>query len=686
MSRIKSNSGGQLRWLILLLAIAVILPTVCLLWFMTQAVRNERLAVRQKLIDVYAEKAQYFFVELPDSHSSDFYIQPIKDWAEGYGYGDEPYAMFEVFAAGQGGRYEGMLIYDSSGSVIYPVLDTNVNGEDSELIEPFRQELQGNLEEAVEQYEKAAEEAKSESTRYKALLSKARCLDKLGQGQEAVEILNELSYPEQPAKLDSQTTTQVIHSRVFLAELYSRLNDENLHEHIRIVLGSGRNGDEGPNSSLSTAPAEVIVWQLNKMIGIAQQAGIAGKFEREIEYAKIRISAYENAIEAADIYPDVGRLNKLPSRAVRRIGTRSDLYGLKFYLDDKTILGIESSGAMLKVFAEGIKDVQDDMVGVLIYDNLGQIVAGDVNFVGKPFITREAGGFFGDFEAAVYFKDNSVFENAASRQAAIYIWTSVLVVVLILASGVIAAQAIGRQIRLNRLKNDFIATVTHELKTPLSSMRVLVDTLLEGNYEGEQTATEYLQLISRENERLSHLIDNFLTFSRMERNKQAFEITAVSPVEIANSAAEALRAKFEKNGVDFKREIAKSLPMISADKDAMVTVLVNLLDNAFKYTSEDKRVELKVFREDGFVCFAVKDNGVGMSRRQVSRAFDRFYQADSSLSRRTEGAGLGLSIVKFIVDAHKGQINIFSKPAKGSTFTVKIKACAENGNDTNNRR
>jgi len=104
----------------------------------------------------------------------------------------------------------------------------------------------------------------------------------------------------------------------------------------------------------------------------------------------------------------------------------------------------------------------------------------------------------------------------------------------------------------------------------------------------------------------------------------------------------------------------------------MVTVLANLLDNACKYSYDDRHIELKVFAEGASVCFSVKDNGIGISRRAVKRIFDRFYQADSSLSRRTHGIGLGLSIVKFIVDAHKGQIAIDSKPGKGSKFTVKI--------------
>ena len=233
----------------------------------------------------------------------------------------------------------------------------------------------------------------------------------------------------------------------------------------------------------------------------------------------------------------------------------------------------------------------------------------------------------------------------------------------ILTSGAVATQAIGRQIKLNRIKNDFIATVTHELKTPLSSMRVLVDTLLEGSYNDKQQATEYLHLISKENTRLTHL---------MERNKQAFDMLTTSPAEIATAACDAVRTKFDNDKCDFELAIDENLPDITADKDAMTTVIINLLDNAYKYSYDDKRIRLKVFAENNFICFEVSDNGTGMTRRQTKRVFDRFYQADSSLSRQAEGTGLGLSIVKFIVDAHKGRIEVETKPGKGSEFTVKL--------------
>jgi signal transduction histidine kinase len=160
----------------------------------------------------------------------------------------------------------------------------------------------------------------------------------------------------------------------------------------------------------------------------------------------------------------------------------------------------------------------------------------------------------------------------------------------------------------------------------------------------------------------------------MERNKQAFDIVKTDPAEIARAAVDAMQTKFNHENCKFTVTIDDNLPSIMADKDAIVTVLVNLLDNAYKYSHGDKQIELKVFSENNAVYFSVADNGIGMTGRQVKKVFDRFYQADSSLTRRTQGAGLGLAIVKFILDAHNTQVSVDSKPDKGSTFTVTLPA------------
>jgi signal transduction histidine kinase len=234
------------------------------------------------------------------------------------------------------------------------------------------------------------------------------------------------------------------------------------------------------------------------------------------------------------------------------------------------------------------------------------------------------------------------------------------------------AAVFRRQMRLTRLKNDLLATVSHELKTPLASIRLLVDTLLDAKEFDGPKLRSYLQLVAKENARLSHLIDNFLSFSRMERGKQAFEFAGTSAAEIAQRAVEVVAERFQAPGCHLEVQVAVDTPALQADPDALVTAVLNLLDNAYKYTGDQKQVVLRSYAENGNVCFAVSDNGAGLSPHAIKRVFRPFYQVDRRLSRSTGGCGLGLSIVQFIVAAHGGTVDVESRPGAGSTFTLSI--------------
>jgi signal transduction histidine kinase len=343
-------------------------------------------------------------------------------------------------------------------------------------------------------------------------------------------------------------------------------------------------------------------------------------------------------------------------------------------LGDRTYVFLqkaETLGSDFDSVGDGLAELG---ISYKITDNSGTYASGMENPQQSAFLQTPLGRFFPGWHAAIHFKDVDIFEKTAERQKLIYVWAGLLAIAVMVGAGLLTAQAVGKQIKTNKLKNDFNATVTHELKTPLASMRVLVDTLLEGNYPDQNQVTEYLQLVSRENERLTRLIDNFLTFSRMERNKKAFVMAETSPAAIARDAAEAVKTKFSQGRCTFEVNVPENLPEVLADRDAMVTVLINLLDNAYKYSYDDKRIELRVFCENDSVCFCVRDNGKGISRRAIRKIFGRFYQVDRSLSRATEGCGLGLSIAKFIVDAHKGSITVDSKLGEGSIFTVRLVA------------
>jgi signal transduction histidine kinase len=270
--------------------------------------------------------------------------------------------------------------------------------------------------------------------------------------------------------------------------------------------------------------------------------------------------------------------------------------------------------------------------------------------------------------------DRKLFDTTADKRVAAYLWTGGLFIAAMSLLAFFVARGFGRQVQLARLKNDLVATVSHELKTPLTAMRALVETLLDAEKFDEKTTREYLQLLATENARLSRLIENFLTFSRLERNKFAFVFAEVRPEAVAEGAIAAMRERLHVPGCHFENSAAPDLPPIVGDADALVTALLNLLDNAWKYSGDDKRIALRSSARNGSVCFAVEDRGIGLSPRDRRRVFERFYQADQRLARDVSGCGLGLSIVQSIVEAHHGTVQVTSEPGCGSTFTIEIPA------------
>jgi signal transduction histidine kinase len=283
-----------------------------------------------------------------------------------------------------------------------------------------------------------------------------------------------------------------------------------------------------------------------------------------------------------------------------------------------------------------------------------------------------AGAMLPGWQLSISIVDPRLMEDAARGRMASYFWAGYLVIGAMAITGLFVGQSFRKQMRLARLKTDLVAAVSHELKTPLSSMRLLVDSLLaDPEFDGKKTR-EYLQLVAGENLRLTRLVENFLTFSRIERNRQRFEFERIQPADIVASAAGVMRERL----IDFTVDIEPGLPAIHADPDALLTALVNLLDNAWKYTRSEKRIFLRATREAGQVVFAVEDNGIGIAAREQKRIFRRFYQVDARLARETGGCGLGLTIVESIARAHGGSVRVASQVGAGSTFSVCLPAAS----------
>jgi signal transduction histidine kinase len=286
-----------------------------------------------------------------------------------------------------------------------------------------------------------------------------------------------------------------------------------------------------------------------------------------------------------------------------------------------------------------------------------------------------------------------VDDSGARRQTIAYMAVAASALAATVLIAVVTGSTLRRQLRLARLKTDLVAAVSHELRTPLASMRVLVDGLLADARFDETKTREYLHLLASENARLTRLIENFLAFSRLERGRERFVFTAVEPSVVVESAIAAIRERLPAD-CDLRVEIEPDLPPIRADEGAVVSALINLLDNAVKYAPDDKTVVVRAARanhlESGFpvrrsvssdggsrtagVAFQVQDNGIGIPAREQKRIFKRFYRVDQRLASATTGVGLGLSIVELIARAHGGSISVRSAEGTGSTFTLYLPA------------
>ncbi len=728
----------------MLLAIAVILPTVCLLWFMTQAVKNERLAVRQKLTDIYQQRLDILSKGVDDLWSGRIGLVEQETAVK-----RQPVEIFDLLAgrdkeAGGSKICDAIIIYDSNGKLLYPSAgDSDYTGE---LSEEFNEAWGVEFTEedfslAIRLYEQIADSAVVDDyTRCSALLGNVRCLRKLGEIEKAVDLCREIAYGQTSESISSSSVALIARARILHVKLKSQTQEGLRRSDLQNLIGSAVNYTPGSGYGFLPMPSGTRIFLLRTTLEIVEESQWSEELKPQVLRAKELLSAEELAAAVLDKYytgaasqawseddalklvslltaaldtiegvewswgeqlteevkrqiftvldayqtrkagvsafgrPAFATFESWPEDNLRRLELPEGTFGMYHNFGGKTYLLLQKAkelGSDFDLCGDGLEELG---ISYRITDNFGEYASGLENPETAAFLKVPLGRFFPSWDVEIHFKDVDIFETTAGKQQVVYIWAGLLAIAVMISAGLLAAKVVGRQIKMNKLKNDFIATVSHELKTPLASMRVLVDTLLEGSYRDQQQVTEYLQLVSKENERLTGLIDNFLTFSRMERNKQAFAMVKTSPAAIARDAAEAVKTKFSKGKCRFEVNIREDLPNVLADRDAMVTVLINLLDNAYKYSYDNRQIELRAFSKDGSVYFSVCDKGIGMSRRSTRKIFDRFYQADRSLSRGTEGCGLGLSIAKFIVDAHKGTISIDSKPGEGSTFTVRLPA------------
>ena len=672
----------DLRWwpLLLLLLAVVLLPTACLLWLMSKAIDNERAAVRQ----VLAEACRGHLIRLQKSWDDHWRAKAAE--LDRVAAGKPPPQRFADLVYMR--VADSAVCRDNQGRPVYPAAsvppaeqpaDPPGWARASELeFMPAKTpaEQERRFLEAANAYAALVKDADANLVA-RALLAQARCLAKAGRNEEAIDVLT------------------------------GPLADKRFRH---AVDAAGR---------LIVADAELRALQL---IGKHPSPQVWTKLDNLCPGLNWRLRDYSDpllsssqrlflmqSLEPLDPIYGIVDLPTLPAEELAAQFVESGAaIGGKSLLLPSGIPGVwqfaSASGRTIALLRD--KTINRELQELADKENLPsgvrvQLLPPDrMSDLSALLHVLPAGDRLPGWQLGLAWNDEQLVNATAHGKIAAYMLTGLLAVATAAGLALWIALRFLRQMRLTRLKNDLVATVSHELKTPLASIRLLVDTLLSGyasmtcgagvspasgSGEGVSPAPaagtaapkndprqvrEYLELIAKENARLSRLIDNFLTFSRMERNKRAFSLSPIDPAAIVASAADAVRERFEQTGCQLETSVEPDLPPVTADADAMTTALVNLLDNAWKYTEGEKHIVLRAYADPGGVCFAVSDNGIGLSRAACKKVFQRFYQVDRDLSRSRGGCGLGLSIVEFIVESHGGRVTVESQPARGSTFTI----------------
>lgn len=228
--------------------------------------------------------------------------------------------------------------------------------------------------------------------------------------------------------------------------------------------------------------------------------------------------------------------------------------------------------------------------------------------------------------------------------------------------------------RLEQVRRDFIANISHELRTPLSSIRGYAETLAEGGFADEVRAARFAAIIKRHAERLSNLLADILSLSRIESGEAVLRPREFDMVQAVEECVEQLRGRAELKDIAVGVQAAAETVPVMASREFIDQVLINLIDNAVKYSPPGSRVEVRIRGGEQEVRVEVADNGIGIPPEDLDRVFERFYRVAKDRSRKVEGTGLGLAIAKNIIAAHKGRIWVESEPGKGSTFSFTLPA------------
>jgi signal transduction histidine kinase len=294
---------------------------------------------------------------------------------------------------------------------------------------------------------------------------------------------------------------------------------------------------------------------------------------------------------------------------------------------------------------------------------------------GKPEVERPFDSVFNGLILGIGFHGTTIAD--LSRRFARRQFLILGALSLLMGAGIVLMyRNVSRELALAKLKSDFVSNVSHELRTPLALIRLYAETLELGRISNRGKHQEYYEIIRKESERLTSLINNILDFSRIEAGKKEYSFRKTDVADLVRSTLESYRFEIEQNGFYFEQKIDNNVPLLEVDREAIARSLLNLVNNAVKYSANEKYLGVHLYHRNGRVNLEVVDRGIGIPAKEQPKIFEKFYRVGDPLVHNTKGSGLGLSLVRHIVRAHGGEVRVESAPGRGSKFIITLPVLA----------
>ena len=664
-----ANPGSRSQKIILYYALAVVLPGILLGYMAYRGIRNDQ-ALREKENRRRLEmNSQDFFNEIDTS-----FTQLIKEQTNDSILADTLKSNPSVLA---------LFVEDTSGSnrlithrLLYLPADlmTLKTDQSTNLKEGQRLEfIEQRFSDALRFYQDIVLKTNDPAEKIQALVSSARLYNKMNQPVQAKALYNEIRNNYRGSLLNGQIPVGLLTSlEILKINKAERENDElrnNAQEYLELLLHPPSEYD---------SDQFIMFYQSFKDI-IRETDRVTDSLVGELDTQKIRTDYLIKILNGPDMITSSsknhfkGNRNGLSFIPIN--STELKAVYLSWNKNNKIQTGIVIDFTVyLKSISEMLikKLDQGSSINVKVEDENGKLIFSKVlkentGYLSFPFpenfpnwklmLSENKPGFI-----AIIFKAGS----------GIYLLIFILIVLFMVLGFVFIMYTLNTELRLNKLKSEFISNVSHELKSPLTSIRMMTEMLHHNRVETEERKSAYYMAMLEESQHLSHLIDNILDFSRMDDDRKKYDFTVVNLDDLLVKFIESTREMIPEPGFEIRYSRPEGVPAVKADKNAILQVFYNLVDNAIKFSGASRQIDVSLFPGGNELVFCVKDYGIGISGKDQEKIFDRFYRGDEPQRMGIKGSGIGLTIVKQIVEAHGGTIAIESEVGKGSLFTVRI--------------